>query len=60
MLAVNTFNDTHIDELVLYLIQFKNSTKYKAGCFRHFLYVFTQSIKVNQAVYIANRTYRFC
>ena len=41
MLAVNMFNDTHIEELVLYLIQFKNSLKYKAGCFWHFLYVYT-------------------
>ena len=26
-------NDTHMEELVLYWIQYKNSLKYKIGCF---------------------------
>ena len=35
------FNDTHMEELVLYWIQYKNSLKYKIGCFWRFSYVYT-------------------
>ena len=34
-------NDTHRGKLVLYSIQYKNSLKYKVGCFWHFSYVYT-------------------
>ena len=34
-------NDTHMEELVLYWIQYINSLKYKVGCFWRFLYVYT-------------------
>ena len=34
-------NDTHIEEQVLYWIQYKNSLKYKVGSFRRFSYVYT-------------------
>ena len=42
--AAKIINDTHLDELVLYWIQYKNSLKHEIGCFWHF-YMFTQSIK---------------
>ena len=41
------FNDTHM-EPVLYWIQYKNSLKYKVGCFWRFSYVYT----VNQVLLI--------
>ena len=33
--------DTHMEEFVLYWIQYKNSLKYKVGCFWRFSYVYT-------------------
>ena len=35
------FNNTHMERLFLYSIQYKNSLKYKIDCFRHFSYVYT-------------------
>ena len=34
------FNDTLMEELVLYWIQYKNSLKYKVGCFWRFSYIY--------------------
>ena len=34
-------NDTHMEELVLYWIQYQNSLKYKVACFWRFSYVYT-------------------
>ena len=36
-------NDTHREKLMLYSIQYKNSLKYKVGCFWLFSYVYTIS-----------------
>ena len=41
LLLCNKINDTHIEELVLCWIQYKNSLKYKVGCFWRFSYVYT-------------------
>ena len=38
---IYAINDTHMEELVLYWIQYKNSLKYKIGCFWRFSYVYT-------------------
>ena len=38
---MTAFNDTHMEGLVLYWILYKNSLKYKFGCFWHFSYVYT-------------------
>ena len=35
-----SINDTHIEELALHWIQYKNSLKYKFGCFWQFSYVY--------------------
>ena len=35
------FNGTHMEELMLYWIQYKNLLKYKFGCFWRFSYVYT-------------------
>ena len=37
---IMSFNDIHIEELVLYWIQYKNSLKYKVGSFWRFSYVY--------------------
>ena len=34
-------NDTQMEELVLYWIQYKKSLKYKVGCFWRFPYIYT-------------------
>ena len=34
-------NGTHMEKLVLYWIQYKNSLKYRVGCFWSFSYVYT-------------------
>ena len=34
-------NDTHREKLLLYRIQYKNSLKYKVGCFWRFSYAYT-------------------
>ena len=39
--ATSLFNNTHIEEFVLYWIQYKKSLKYKVGCFWSFSYVYT-------------------
>ena len=38
-----TSNDTHMEELALYWIQYKNSLKHKVGCFWHFSYIYTMN-----------------
>ena len=38
---INNINDTHREKLVLYWIQYKNSLKYKVGCFWRFSYICT-------------------
>ena len=37
----NKNNDTHIEQLMLYWIQYNDSLKYKVGCFWRFSYVYT-------------------
>ena len=37
----NKNNDTHIEKLMLYWIQYNDSLKYKVGCFWRFSYVYT-------------------
>ena len=37
-------NDTHMEELVLYWIQYKNSLKYKVGCFWRFPSSFNSTV----------------
>ena len=37
------FNDTHMKELALYWIQYKNPFKYKVGCCWRFSYVYTSN-----------------
>ena len=39
--AACIFNDTQKENLVRYWIQYKNSLKYKVGCFWRFSYVYT-------------------
>ena len=36
-------NDIHMEEFMLYWIQYKNSLKYKVGCFWRFSYVYPSS-----------------
>ena len=38
---IYAINDTHMEELLLYWIQYKNSLKYKIGCFWRFSHVYT-------------------
>ena len=41
MKICNKFNDTHREKLVRYWIPYKNSLKYKFGCFWRFSYVYS-------------------
>ena len=41
-------NDTHMKKLVPYWIQYKNSLKYKVGCFWRFSYVYMSEKRVHQ------------
>ena len=41
MLEIGEINDTCMEELVLYWIQYKISLKDKVGCFWRFSYVYT-------------------
>ena len=39
--AFYNVNDIHIEDIVLYWIQYKNSLKYKIGCLWRFSHVYT-------------------